>query len=504
MKMKNFVKKFLAMVRFRMLLLTIYSLMSLQNFAQNIQSDGFFSGKLQTDMDFLIALPENYDTTYLYPVIYVLDTDLLFYETVAAAFYNAYYDYMPPVIVIGINYITPRNRADLGLQIDRLELTGKGKDFADYIHAELIPYIHKKYAAGKSSIMGYSYTGSYLYWWLLHKNTCFDNYIVLSPETTGLSSDKLGAGISANLLNKRLICITAKEDFPPRVRYAKNLIKRTGFPQHPSVYYAEIPRKGHTSAIPYSVPLSLELLFKEYINQEALEKKYPSALTTLEIYEDANQVNIRNYGIPLRSCNENMVYFMDRALEAEKDPDAARLLLAKFTPSAFSRGDMLQISNIIYYERMLDTTAVEKHLRRAVEISDARPEKYNSWNIRVDYARNILARQYGDYGSAWKELDKMIEIFHMDTPLMLYYKGQISAQYNFQNQEGIECLLQALKNKESLAGYNITEDNILCYISGCYYNLKDTEQALTYIQKALSVAPNNNKYKELQKKYTSI
>lgn len=479
--------------------------MSLQNFAQNIQSDGFFSGTLQTDMNFLIALPENYDTTYLYPVIYVLDTGLLFYETVAAAFYNASYDYMPPVIVIGINYITPGNRSDLGFYTDRLVLTGKGTDFTDYICAELLPYIHKKYAAGKRSIMGYSYTGTYLYWWLLHKNTCFDNYIVLSPETCGLPLDKLGSGISEQLYKKRLICITAQKDFPPRVRYAKDLMKRIGFPQHSSVHYAEIPRKGHTSVIPYSVPFSLELLFKEYLNREVLEKKYTSSLTALQLYEDANQLNITNYGIPLRSCNENMVYFMDKALEAEKDPDAARLLLANFAPSAFARADMLQISNIIYYERMLgNTDAVEQHLRRAVEISDARSEKYNSWNIRVDYARNILAKQYGDYGAAWKELDKMIEIFHMDTPLMLYYKGQISAQYNFRNQQGTGCLLQALENKESLAGYNITEDNILFYISACYYNLRDKVQALSYIQSALSLAPGHNKYKELQKKYTSI
>lgn len=479
--------------------------MSLQNFAQNIQSDGFFSGKLQADMNFLIALPDNYDTTYRYPVIYVLDTDLLFYETVAAAFYNAFYDYMPPVIVIGINYITPGNRSDLGFYSDRLVLTGKGTDFTDYICTELIPYIHKKYAAGKRSIMGYSYTGTYLYWWILHKNTCFDNYIVLSPETCGLPLARLVSGIAEKLYKKRLICITAQKDFPPRVRYAKNLMKRLGFPQQSSVRYAAIPRKGHTSVIPYSVPLSLELLFKEYMNREVLEKKYTSALSALQIYEDANHLNITNYGIPLRSCNENMVYFMDRALEVEKDRDAARFLLAKFTSSAFARADMLQISNIIYYERALgNTNAVEEHLRRAVGISDARSKKSDSWNIRVDYARNILAKQHGDYRAAWKELDKMIEIFHMDTPLMLYYKGQISAQYNFQNQQGISCLLKALENKESLAGYTITEDNLLCHISECYYNLRDRVQALSYIQRALSAAPGNNKYKELQKKYTSI
>ncbi|SES01760.1 alpha/beta hydrolase [Pedobacter rhizosphaerae] len=138
-----------------------------------------------------IYLPEGYDSTLKYPVIYLLDgsADEDFIHVAGLVQFNTFpwINRIPKSIVVGIantrrklNFTSPSNRpSDLKL----IPENGGSTAFISFIAEELQPFINKKFATdGNNMIIGQSLGGLLATEILLTKPQLFNRYVIISPS----------------------------------------------------------------------------------------------------------------------------------------------------------------------------------------------------------------------------------------------------------------------------------------------------------------------------------
>ncbi|CAD0001975.1 alpha/beta hydrolase [Flavobacterium chungangense] len=162
-----------------------FILISISAFSQKT-FDNIKSEKLGTERRITIGLPASYETSpsKKYPVLYLLDGDYLFDPFLGAINYGIYWDDLPEMIVIGIHQNHDGERFDdstidqnVGVPFE------KGAEFYEFIGAELLPYIEKKYRTAPFKIIaGHDITASYINFFLYKDRPLFNGYICLSPE----------------------------------------------------------------------------------------------------------------------------------------------------------------------------------------------------------------------------------------------------------------------------------------------------------------------------------
>nr|WP_315247912.1 alpha/beta hydrolase-fold protein [uncultured Flavobacterium sp.] len=162
-----------------------FVLISISAFAQKT-FDNIKSEKLGTERRITIGLPASYETSpsKKYPVLYLLDGDYLFDPFLGAINYGVYWDDLPEMIVIGVHQNHDGERFDdstidqnVGVPFE------KGAEFYEFIGAELLPYIEKKYRTAPFKIIaGHDITASYINFFLYKDRPLFNGYICLSPE----------------------------------------------------------------------------------------------------------------------------------------------------------------------------------------------------------------------------------------------------------------------------------------------------------------------------------
>lgn len=158
---------------------------SFSSFAQKT-FDNIKSEKLGEERRITIGLPASYEANKdkKYPVLYLLDGDYLFEPFSGAVSYGNYWDDIPEMIIIGIHQNKDGERFD-DTTID--QNTGlpfeKGAKFFEFIGAELIPYIEKKYRTSPFRIIaGHDLTAGFANFYLYKETSIFNAYICLSPE----------------------------------------------------------------------------------------------------------------------------------------------------------------------------------------------------------------------------------------------------------------------------------------------------------------------------------
>ena len=165
----------------------VYLLLLLVSFSVfSQQFDNINSEKLGEERRITIGLPESYEANpkKKYPVLYLLDGDYLFDPFSGAAKYGNYWDDLPEMIIIGIHQNKDGERYE-DTTID--QNTGlpfeKGAEFFEFIGAELIPYIEKKYRTSPFRLIaGHDTTASFINFYLYKEQPLFKAYICLSPE----------------------------------------------------------------------------------------------------------------------------------------------------------------------------------------------------------------------------------------------------------------------------------------------------------------------------------
>lgn len=148
--------------------------------------DNIRSEKLGEERRITIGLPKSYEENpdKRYPVLYLLDGDYLFDPFSGAASYGAYWDDLPEMIIIGIHQNKNGERYDdCTIDVNDGLPFEKGANFFEFIGAELVPYIEKKYRTTAFRIIaGHDTTASFINFYLYKEKPLFKAYICLSPE----------------------------------------------------------------------------------------------------------------------------------------------------------------------------------------------------------------------------------------------------------------------------------------------------------------------------------
>lgn len=143
---------------------------------------------LNEDRTLNIYLPQNFDKTKSYPVIYLLDGSMnedFIHVTGLVQFFNQMYS-MPETIVVGIANID--RKKDFTFHTDLKDLqkdyptTGHSDKFISFLEKELKPYIKNQFKTTDNYLFGQSLGGLLATEILLKKPEMFDNYFIISPS----------------------------------------------------------------------------------------------------------------------------------------------------------------------------------------------------------------------------------------------------------------------------------------------------------------------------------
>lgn len=143
---------------------------------------------LNEDRTLNIYLPQNFDATKSYPVIYLLDGSMnedFIHVSGLVQFFNQMYA-MPETIVVGIANVD--RKRDFTYHTDLKDLqkdyptTGHSDRFISFLEKELKPYVENHYKTTDTYIFGQSLGGLLATEILLKKPEMFNNYFIISPS----------------------------------------------------------------------------------------------------------------------------------------------------------------------------------------------------------------------------------------------------------------------------------------------------------------------------------
>lgn len=147
------------------------------------------SAILKEDRILNIYLPQQYDSTKAYPVLYLLDGSMdedFMHIAGLTQFFNLMYQ-MPECIVVGIANVD--RKRDFTFHTDLKDLqkkyptTGHSAAFIDFIEKELQPFINSTYKTGPVKyLVGQSLGGLVATEILLKRPQLFSHYFIISPS----------------------------------------------------------------------------------------------------------------------------------------------------------------------------------------------------------------------------------------------------------------------------------------------------------------------------------
>jgi predicted alpha/beta superfamily hydrolase len=162
---------------------------SQKTFGQDIKikigvQDSIKSEILNETRSVLIHLPDNYNQSQSYPVLYRLDGETyLLMETIATTNRLVYSDEIAPEMIIVAIENTSRARDMWPVNNDYYPEPNKAgaEDFLKFIEKELIPFIDKKYQTNENRILcGQSLSAIFVVYSFLTKPYLFNSYIASS------------------------------------------------------------------------------------------------------------------------------------------------------------------------------------------------------------------------------------------------------------------------------------------------------------------------------------
>jgi predicted alpha/beta superfamily hydrolase len=230
----------------------------------------FESQKLGDNRQITIGLPASYEKNpnKRYPILILLDGDYLFDPFYGALSYGAYWDDLPETIIVGINQNKNDERMD-DSNYDEVDGTpsGKGAQFFEFIGAELLPYLDKKYRTAPFRIIaGHDTTAGYLNFFLYKDAPLFNAYISLSPELAPEMENRIPEKLTNLKQPIFYYQSTADGDVKKLQEPIKKLDANIKLLSNPSLNYKfdYVKDASHYSLVLYSIPNALYQIFESY------------------------------------------------------------------------------------------------------------------------------------------------------------------------------------------------------------------------------------------------
>lgn len=252
-----------------LLLISVHSV-----FAQTTSSFIFHSEILKEDRNIRIHLPKSFDSadSVQYPLILALDGEYLFYSILGAGEVLTMREIIPESIIVGIdqNYMVSERYSARWIDCSYDYKSGKpdkdGLQFKAFIEKELIPFLSKKYKAGKfKTIAGHSYTANYINYFL--DASVFSGFIAISPYIPGSLEDHVTRSVATAGKNIYYFLCTGENDLSghiPQIRRQDSAIFRLS--ENPRFHYAfkDYEGESHMSLPVRSISDALSLMYSDF------------------------------------------------------------------------------------------------------------------------------------------------------------------------------------------------------------------------------------------------
>ncbi|WP_400079270.1 alpha/beta hydrolase-fold protein [Winogradskyella sp. R77965] len=148
--------------------------------------DSLYSEILKEQREIWIHVPDDFDNTKTYSVIYVLDASKNFF-TVTGMIKQLTPMTIPKSIVVGItNTDRTRDFTPTNVPFQRgheSKTSGGANNFLKFVEQELKPFINNKYPTeNNNTIIGHSTGGLFVLYTFLNHENVFDNYLAIDPS----------------------------------------------------------------------------------------------------------------------------------------------------------------------------------------------------------------------------------------------------------------------------------------------------------------------------------
>lgn len=242
---------------------------SLSFYAQK-KTEFFDSEKLNEKREITISLPASYEknTEKKYPILLLLDGDVLFDPFYGALSYGSYWDDFPETIIVGLHQNQNEERVDDCTFDDIQGLPHeKGADFYEFIGQELLPYLEKKYrVAPFRMIAGLDTTAGYLNFFLYKEYPIFNAYLSLNPELAPQMEKRVAEQLSATKSQVFYYLSTSDDEIKQLAEPIKILNENIKKNDNPLVHYRfeSFKGSGHYSQALLAIPSALHQVFETY------------------------------------------------------------------------------------------------------------------------------------------------------------------------------------------------------------------------------------------------
>lgn len=421
-----------------------------------VKEHSFKSPTYHTSRYFRIALPTSTPPNVKYNIILVLDADYLFDEIASTATYLQTFDYIPPTAVIAIDYSSPGNRNDVGYDMSNNSLNSSGELFYNYINNDLAKEIEQIIpTSGFNTIVGHSYTASYLNYFISRNNNYIASYILFSPEE--MPQIPLFATHTENEKHPIIRIVTGLDDTKERQTFGHNLYETLKDRRY-DVILNNI-KADHMSVIPAGAMQALTDLYDKYYNIDS-------------IYDIIDQTDAPLWETFTRTNNHNRSYY-------KQEFPVSGSYISAFLWTAIQNGDKESTDYLQnYYKNALkdgssDPNALgvmgdllgkiglweeaDHYLQRCLDRYKELGQNHETLYWRKVYALNVLPK-LEQCKKAWKVLEDGKKIYPDDKAIFSYYQGALSTSNNFCIEKGIEQLRTAIKHPDILTNNFIKPD----------------------------------------------
>jgi predicted alpha/beta superfamily hydrolase len=302
-------------------------------YAQNVDANGnkvvektLTSSYFENDRIIKISLPENYDNSKKYPVIYTLDGHGLFSITASYTSFLIKYDVIPSSIVVSVfhnnrDYETSLNYGQ-NVTIPKTELLEGAKKLKNHLLKEVKPLIEKEYStSGFNVLVGHSNTASFANELISKKDNSFQGFIAMTPDLAEEQIVHLRKYLS-NEDNKKVYYFVSSglKDEKSRLQTGQSIdtifqtIKKANIIGKHSIYNA-----GHIDLVPKSLNDGLMFVFSEYRNYDDFHEFAEKDNFSVKDYitEKLNSTN-DTYGISSSFNEDDYFYLFDYVID-QKD-----------------------------------------------------------------------------------------------------------------------------------------------------------------------------------------
>ena len=287
-----------------------------------VEQHSFKSKIYNGTRSFRVALPTSTYQNVKYNLLFVLDADYTFDVIASTAIYLQTFDYIPPTAVVAVDYSSPGNRNDVGYNISDNSLDANGKLFYDYVNTELAEEISWIIpTSGFNTLIGHSYTASYLNYYISQNNDYVRSYILFSPEEMPQIPDFKTQNQAVPTIIR---IITSSDDTESRQSFGNDLYETFKEKQ----YDARLRniKADHMSVIPTGITQALTDLYDKYYNTDSIYEIIEHANTPIwECFTHVNNHNQSYYKQALPVSGSCISAFLWTAIQKDEKESIDKL-----------------------------------------------------------------------------------------------------------------------------------------------------------------------------------